>query len=110
MPGDRIALRTEPRIEAANAGPASRGEFGSTGGFVNDAVLVEFQRDRVLLDGTPIGPESLADIDESPGGHARPVETLRRHAKDRTRRPDKKVNVPAVIFSDLHSSGRTVRS
>lgn len=77
MTDDEIAFRLDPRLRAAVEDLVAQGAYESIEAFMNEAVRLKFQVDRILVDGEPIGPDPMIAFFESPRGRALLRELLR---------------------------------
>ena len=65
MPEDQITFRTNPRIKAAIAELVRQKSYRNTSDFVNHAILLTFQLERIQIEGQPVGPDPVADFFDS---------------------------------------------
>jgi Arc/MetJ-type ribon-helix-helix transcriptional regulator len=77
MPDNQITFRTDPRVKARIAELVGQGEYRNTSEFMNQAILLKFQVERVLLDGEPVGPDPIAEFLQSVRGRELLRELLR---------------------------------
>lgn len=68
MPPGQITFRTDPRIKARIAELVASGEFRNMSEFLNHAILLTFQVERIHLEGQPIGPDPVAVFFDSVKG------------------------------------------
>lgn len=62
MPDNQITFRTDPRIKARLNELVRQGEFRNRSEFINQAILLKFQVERILLDGEHVGPDPIAEF------------------------------------------------
>jgi hypothetical protein len=77
MPEDQITFRTDPRIKARIAELVNAREYRNLSDFVNQAILLKFQLERIPLDGELVGHDPMITFFESPRGRALLRELLR---------------------------------
>ncbi len=65
MPADQITFRTDPRIKARIAALVATGEYRNLSEFINHAILLTFQLERIQIEGQPVGPDPVADFFDS---------------------------------------------
>jgi Arc/MetJ-type ribon-helix-helix transcriptional regulator len=70
MPDNQITFRTDPRIKARINELVRQGEYRNRSEFINQALLLKFQVERILLDGEPVGPDPVASFFYSEQGRA----------------------------------------
>ena len=68
MPPGQITFRTDPRIKARIAELVASGEFRNMSEFLNHAILLTFQVERIQIEGQPIGPDPVAVFFDSVKG------------------------------------------
>lgn len=68
MPPGQITFRTDPRIKARIAELVASGEFRNMSEFLNHAILLTFQVERIQVEGEPIGPDPVAVFFDSVKG------------------------------------------
>lgn len=56
MPEDRIPFPDGPANQGRDRRTGGAGKFGNTSEFMTDAILLVFPRDRIPVDGIPVGP------------------------------------------------------
>lgn len=62
MPDNQITFRTDPRVKARIAELVRLGEFRNTSEFMNQAIFLKFQVERILLDGELVGADPIAEF------------------------------------------------
>lgn len=77
MPENQITFRTDPKVKTRIAELVAQGEFRNTSEFMNQAILLKFQVERILLDGKPLGPDPIAAFLQSVRGRELLRELLR---------------------------------
>ena len=72
----QIAFRLEPDLKARIRELVAAGEFRTVSDFVNQAVLLKFEFDRIPINGRMIGDDPLGRFFDSPRGRQRLHETM----------------------------------
>jgi len=77
MTEDQITFRTDPRMKARIEELVRDRQYRNKSDFINQALLLKFQVERIALDGDFVGPDPMQAFLESPRGRTLLRELLR---------------------------------